>query len=307
MTTDFRALCKELTNELHGYASANPYHDSDELVARARAALAKPVSLEDRIAAADAAIEASMERIRAIAAPARAALAAPEPPADGEVAELVNHLLKVAAEDESDGCTYDSAFTRRAAELLERLALQPEPPVKGEVAELVAWLRCQKGQIPGSYTEFDRRIDRAAELLEHLAPQPAPEGPSDEELIQLAFREKLGRLDSNGNIITRYYYPMDIGENVIDFARSVLARWGRQSPQPVPEGPIDGPAVQSREPASVMEEPSDEAIESWAAASSVPGEFLDPDSGRWGRCLSSKEFCRTVRAVLARWGHTPNA
>ena len=39
MTTDFRALCKELTNELHGYASANPHHDSDELVARARAVL----------------------------------------------------------------------------------------------------------------------------------------------------------------------------------------------------------------------------------------------------------------------------
>ena len=59
---------------------------------------------------------------------ARAALATdPEPPDTGEVAELVNHLLKVAAEDESDGCTYDSAFTRRAAELLERLALQPVP------------------------------------------------------------------------------------------------------------------------------------------------------------------------------------
>ena len=53
---------------------------------------------------------------------ARAALAAePEPPTAGEVVELVNHLFKVAAEDESDGCTYDSAFTRRAAELLERL------------------------------------------------------------------------------------------------------------------------------------------------------------------------------------------
>jgi hypothetical protein len=39
--TDFRALCEELTNELHGYASANPHHDSDELVSRARAALAE--------------------------------------------------------------------------------------------------------------------------------------------------------------------------------------------------------------------------------------------------------------------------
>jgi hypothetical protein len=38
--TDFRALCAELADELHGYASANPHHDSDDLVARARAALA---------------------------------------------------------------------------------------------------------------------------------------------------------------------------------------------------------------------------------------------------------------------------
>jgi hypothetical protein len=52
-----------------------------------------------------------------------------------------------------------------------------------------------------------------------------------------------------------------------------------------------------------MEEPSDEAIESWADASKdVPGEFLDPDSGRWERCLSSEEFCATVRAALAFWG-----
>jgi hypothetical protein len=42
MTPDFRALCAELADELHGYASANPHHDSDELVARARAALAEP-------------------------------------------------------------------------------------------------------------------------------------------------------------------------------------------------------------------------------------------------------------------------
>lgn len=46
---NWRALCEELVNELHGYASANPHHDSDVLVARTRAALAKPVApLPDR-------------------------------------------------------------------------------------------------------------------------------------------------------------------------------------------------------------------------------------------------------------------
>jgi hypothetical protein len=38
--TDWKALCAELLAELQEYASADPYHDSDALVARARAALA---------------------------------------------------------------------------------------------------------------------------------------------------------------------------------------------------------------------------------------------------------------------------
>ena len=148
--TDFSALCAELTDDLEEWVKGYLISDHpNECTAE------------------------SPERI----ARARAALAEPEPPDAGEVAELVNHLLKVAAEDESDGCTYDSAFTRRAAELLERLAPQPEPEV-----------------------------------------------------------------------------------------------------------------------------PTNQEIEEWAAASSVPREFLDPDSGRWERCLSSEEFCATVRAALAFWG-----
>lgn len=41
--TDFRALCVELVNELHGYKVAHPNHDTD-LIDRARAALAEPES-----------------------------------------------------------------------------------------------------------------------------------------------------------------------------------------------------------------------------------------------------------------------
>ena len=39
---DYRSLCVELTDKLHEYATANPVHDTDQLVARARAALATP-------------------------------------------------------------------------------------------------------------------------------------------------------------------------------------------------------------------------------------------------------------------------
>ena len=65
--TDFRALCAELAE----YVSLldEPPHG---LVIRARALLDQPESIEDRIAKADVAIEAGMERIRKIAAaPAR--------------------------------------------------------------------------------------------------------------------------------------------------------------------------------------------------------------------------------------------
>lgn len=176
--TDYKALCAELTDELQGYASANPYHDSDELVDRARAALA-----------------------------------------------------------------------------------EPEPPADGEVAEVVGWLRCQKGQIPGGYTEFDRRIDRAADLLEHLAepelqgelipdrysgyqktvyrdgfhagykhgltcaraaldePEPVPKGPTNQYIEAL----------HHAVFASRLHGPPPNTSFEVDFARAVLARWGSQS------------------------------------------------------------------------------
>ena len=95
---------------------------------------------------------------------ARAALAEPEPPADGEVAELVNHLLKVAAEDESDGCTYDSALIRRAAELLERLVPQPEPegPADDDIEALHHAVFFSRLQGPSPNTSCEVDLVRAA-------------------------------------------------------------------------------------------------------------------------------------------------
>ena len=70
-TPNIRAALERLVKAVdHG--------DTQDLSAaldHAHAALAEPLSLEDRIAAADAAIDAGMERVRAIVAPARAALA----------------------------------------------------------------------------------------------------------------------------------------------------------------------------------------------------------------------------------------
>jgi hypothetical protein len=78
--TDFRALCAELADVVEDYCIVHEGWDHlRPLVDRARAALAQPESIEDRIAKADAAIEASMKRIRTIAATPARNLAQPAP------------------------------------------------------------------------------------------------------------------------------------------------------------------------------------------------------------------------------------
>ena len=49
--------------------------------------------------------------------------------------------------------------------------------------------------------------------------------------------------------------------------------------------------------------PTDEEIEQWAdAATEVPLEEMDPEVHGWRRCFTAKEFSKTIRAALARWG-----
>jgi hypothetical protein len=65
----------------------------------------------------------------------------------------------------------------------------------------------------------------------------------------------------------------------------------------------DGPAVQSREPASVVAEPSDQEIAEWAdACDEVPLEALDTEIYGWRRCFTPEEFSGTIRSALDRWG-----
>jgi hypothetical protein len=92
MTTDFRALCAELLAAADEYAGMNPYMRLDNAMKTARAALA-----------------------------------APEPPADGEVAETVKWLREETQISWADSCPIAAGRLTRAADLLERLAV-PEPP-----------------------------------------------------------------------------------------------------------------------------------------------------------------------------------
>lgn len=176
------------------------------------------------------------------------------------------------------------------------LAAEVEPLADEEVARMVAWLR-EIAQLWEPDAPRAKQLFRAAELLERLAPQPVPEGPSDEELVNFRNRATADCCASRSNNGADLLSGDDLVECQAAGLRAVLARWGTSNLTPARSSLGD-------ESQPVQEGPSDQEIEEWAAASSVPGEFLDPDSGRWERCLSSEEFCATVRAALARWGQS---
>ena len=109
MTTDFRSLCAELLKELALFVDSDgdsSYISDDEKEAQAH-----------------------VKDARALIATARAALAEPEPPAAGEVAELVAWLRwhGTGGPGRIDGTPWTASQLTLAANLLERLAPQPVP------------------------------------------------------------------------------------------------------------------------------------------------------------------------------------
>jgi hypothetical protein len=151
-------------------------------------------------------------------------------------AELVNELAAWQQADDlySDGGTIrgdaDHDLVTRARAALDEP--EGEWPSREEV---LAALR----PLYGDQTAADMGAEddlRTAHVILARWGHSAPQAPMSEEmqglvinpaeLVQLACGEKLGRLNEDGRIMTRYYYPKDIGENVIAFAHAVLGRWG---------------------------------------------------------------------------------
>jgi hypothetical protein len=146
MSTDLKALCTELTNELHKHASLYEGHES-ELVARARTALSQPGLVErpvwtEGVCEDSAAIlkDGVMQPIEDVIAALNAAeLAQPELPADWEVAKLTRLLREEVRELRESGSighlTIDERL--RVADLLEQLARsKPVGPSLEEVEDL---------------------------------------------------------------------------------------------------------------------------------------------------------------------------
>jgi len=69
------------------------------------------------------------------------------------------------------------------------------------------------------YTSTHPFADEARTLLS----QPEPEGPTDEELLAIAIESEL--VASNGT--NPFREDSDIEDEVMQFARAVLARWGK--------------------------------------------------------------------------------
>lgn len=126
MSTDWRALCAELTDALAstGEAASGTY---DALVQRARAALAEPVGEGPTDEELDALVKdhcwdpTEWIDYRAFA---RAVLARyghqPAPPVEGEVGELIEGLKLISDGMDAMGHESDSWFVARAADLLSQ-------------------------------------------------------------------------------------------------------------------------------------------------------------------------------------------
>ena len=185
--TDYKALCAELTDDLEAWVGGYLISDYPN----------------------EATVE-SFERIDR----ARAALAEPEPPDADEVAELVAWLCDEADEYDCIQQAPDvSHKLRLAADLLEHLA---EPELQGEL-------------IPDRYSGYQKTVYRdgfhagykrgltCARAALASEPEPVLEGPADDDIEAL----------HQAVFASRLYGSPPSTTFEVDFARAVLARWGK--------------------------------------------------------------------------------
>ena len=84
----------------------------------------------------------------------------------------------------------------------------------------------EKHDLPGNIAKIHAQADEARAALS----QPEPEGPTDEELVAIAIESEL--VASNGT--NPFREDSDIEDEVMQFARTVLARWGHNTPTETP-------------------------------------------------------------------------
>ena len=186
-------------------------------------------------------------------------------------------------------------------------------PYHAMLAEMAAELDWSQQRLMGNRTATHPLANRARVLLD----QQEPEGLTDEKIPdnyaghEKGFaQEHLARLmrDAIGTETNHNAYIVAAGRILDRPEFACVARWGRPTPQPRPEGPMPLPGdaeglaeVFWAQP--VAEEPTDDEIEEWAdACSEAPLQEMDPEVHGWRRCFTAKEFSETIRAALIHWG-----
>jgi hypothetical protein len=96
-----------------------------------------------------------------------------------------------------------------------------------------------QGQALDGYSALAAFRDVAARARDALA-EPEPEGPTDEELLEL-MPEDLHKEFANWSRIYAEHadikpglFRVVLNTHAVDFARAVFARWGRPTPRPIP-------------------------------------------------------------------------
>jgi len=64
-------------------------------------------------------------------------------------------------------------------------------------------------------------------FLKQNTAQPEPQGPTDEEILALSHEHEVSYTMCDGHVIYPKQEGCDMRDDVLSFARAVLARWGK--------------------------------------------------------------------------------
>ena len=198
----------------------------------------------------------------------------PQPPADGEVAELVEWLHRRAAEVQAENCTtiYSPHLLRRVADLLG----QTEPERSASMMDYARQCNTQAvaalvalevladaadqfgpaggadGKVLAAEVKKARGVLARTLLAEADGPavpndrEPASVAtqPSDAEIMELmpqqmhddlaAAARAMAEQEGIDSTPAKGVLRIILNRHVVDLARAALSRWGRPAPQPVP-------------------------------------------------------------------------
>jgi len=236
VSTDYRALCAELTPALNDWQWETDDDRYAALIARARAALAQSEPVAPTVIGPEwqpcvklpITVHVREQRPGETHSSTREGITPLRPD------DLI--MRGVQGEEYPIGRELFNQTYRMGAALA-----QPEPvaPTDDDVTELF-----YRHMGEGSQVGFENAIAEALARWGTPAIQPVPVAPTDEDLLEAA-SNALGyvhiRVDSKELEAN--------GEELIDFARAVLARWGTPAIQPVPVSErLPGPEAFDEDP-----------------------------------------------------------